>query len=294
MKFRQIFCTIILFWAAICLVEAAHARIVEDTKYSFRITVPDKWLLNTFTEGTDKIWAFASPDKNVGIRVRTFKAPVGLTIETLISVFEDNIFNGWQRFTKNPYILNGIDGVMAGYKGKFNNADVGVGCFYTIQKQNAYIVWSIIPVSLLSTRSREADSIINTFTITGDNTSGKLSKSDTQSTAKVNISKIISGDTLVGSYNLATVKNVFSTSTKNIYVVFHYKGNPYPDPFVAKWIYKNRGYEIDRATLKVPDANGGMAKTYMNRPDKGWPPGNYEVEIEHSGKKLISSHFTVK
>lgn len=154
-----------MFLTVICITATAQARVINDPEYGFQITTPDNWQTNSFMDGTDKIWAFAAPDNNAAIRVRTFKALPGLSMETLISTFETHILSGGQRLTTKPYTLNGINGRMAGYKGQFNNIDVGVGCFYTIRKPNAYIVWSMIPVSLFNARSGETDAIMNTFTL---------------------------------------------------------------------------------------------------------------------------------
>jgi hypothetical protein len=294
MKTINIICGAILFLIVICLAGTAGAGVINDAEYGFRITIPDDWQTNSFMDGTDKVWAFAAPDNNAAIRIRTFKRSPGLSMKTLISVFEANIFSGWQKLTMGPYALNGINGKMAGYRGKFNNIDVGVGCFYTIQKRNVYIVWSMIPVSLFNARSGETDAIMNTFTLSGIGAHNKTAAMDKQATVPVRIDKITTGDTLSGSYGLASVKDVFSTMTQNIYVVFKYRGNPYPDPFLVKWIYEDRGLVIDTATLNAPNVSDGMAKTYMNRPDKGWPPGNYKVEIQHRGAKLTTARFMVK
>lgn len=269
----------------------SFARVVQDSEYGFRITVPHNWQTNSFIDGTDKVWAFASPDNNAAVRVRSFKAPNGFSLDSLIQAFETYILSGGQRLTIQPYTLNGIQGRMAGYKGQYNNIDVAVGSFFAIKGQHAYIVWSMIPVSLVQARSAEADAVMNTFSLA----SGGSSHHSTTSTHQApQVTSITTGDTLTGAYSLASVKNVFATTTPNIYVLFQYQGNPSPEPFIVKWIYKDRNHLIDTATLKVPSAGSGMAKTYMNRPNTGWPPGNYEVEIHHRGKKLISSLFTVE
>lgn len=167
MKMRLISYGTMLFLTLICLAGTAAARVINDPEYGFQITIPNNWQTNSFLDGTDKVWAFAAPDNNAAIRIRSFKAPAGLTMEALISAFETHVLSGGQRLTIAPYTLNGINGKMAGYKGQFNNTDVGVGCFFTIQKKHAYIVWSMIPVSLFNARSVETDNILNTFTLSG-------------------------------------------------------------------------------------------------------------------------------
>jgi len=273
------------------LTSNAFARVVQDPEYGFSITIPNNWQTNSFIDGTDKVWAFASPDNNVAVRVRAFKKQGGLTLDTLMQAFEGYILSGGQRLTMQPYTLNGINGRMSGYKGQYNNIDVAVGSFFAIQGRHAYIVWSMIPVSLVQARSAEADAVMNSFSTASG---GGFHHGAVQPQQAVQVTDITTGDTLTGPYSLASVKNVFAATTPNIYVVFKYQGNPSPEPFLVKWIYKDRNYLIDTATLKVPSAGSGMAKTYMNRPNTGWPPGNYEVEIHHRGRKLISSLFTVE
>ncbi|MEE9910214.1 MAG: photosystem II reaction center PsbP family protein [Deltaproteobacteria bacterium] len=165
MKNKYISYLAILLLAFVWQAGTASAKVINDPEYDFQITIPNNWQTNSFVDGTDKVWAFAAPDNNAAVRIRSFRAPAGLTMDLLVSAFETHILKGGQRLTLQPYTLNGIGGKMAGYKGQFNNTDVGVGCFYAIQNGNAYIVWSMIPVSLFHARSPEADAILNTFTL---------------------------------------------------------------------------------------------------------------------------------
>lgn len=167
MNIRRMIYGTIFFLFFIGAMATAHARVINDAEFGFQITIPNNWQTNSFMDGSDKVWAFAAPDNNAAVRVRTFRTQPGLSMTMLISAFENQILAGGQRLLLEPYTLNGIVGQMAGYKGRFNNVDVGVGCFYTIQKQNAYIVWSMIPVSLFKSRSGETDAIINSFTLAG-------------------------------------------------------------------------------------------------------------------------------
>jgi hypothetical protein len=167
MKNRCVICLAGVLAAFFCLAGISQARVVQDTEYGFEITVPDNWRTNSFVDGTDRVWALVAPDRNATVRIRAFQAPSGLTMPLLITAFETHVLKDAQRLTLEPYTLNGIAGQMAGYKAKFDNIDVGIGCFYTIQKQKAYIVWSMIPVALFQARSAEADAILNTFTLSG-------------------------------------------------------------------------------------------------------------------------------
>ena len=141
MKNRCVICLAGVLAAFFCLAGISQARVVQDSEYGFEITVPDNWRTNSFVDGTDRVWALVAPDRNATVRIRAFQAPSGLTMPLLITAFETHVLKDAQRLTLEPYTLNGIAGQMAGYKAKFDNIDVGIGCFYTIQKQKAYIVW---------------------------------------------------------------------------------------------------------------------------------------------------------
>jgi hypothetical protein len=149
----------------------ANSSWVEDSQMKFKIKVPDNYQKNRMTEGTDVVHAFVSPDQNVAVRIRSFPVNANLSVDQIISVFEQNILKGSQRLVKNSYVLNSLKGTLCGYRWRFNNIPVGLGVFYTIQNNTAYVVWSIIPENLFKQRTAESDAIINTFTLIQDSSS---------------------------------------------------------------------------------------------------------------------------
>ena len=160
--FVVIFLLFTFFWAT-----PSSARWYDDYQFGFRINAPENWLSHSFVEGTDRVWAFVSPDQNVAVRVRAFKHDPHSDISMVISLFESEIFGGGQRLALLGHALNGIPGKLGAYQGVYNGNQVGVGAFYTVQNGNAYIIWSIIPTHLFTAGSAEADVVTNTFTLTG-------------------------------------------------------------------------------------------------------------------------------
>lgn len=143
----------------------ASQQWVQDDQMNFKIKVPVDYQKNRIVEGTDVVHAFLSPDQNVAVRIRSIKVDKGATIDTVIKAFEQGIIAGAQKLLDDKYQLNNISGKICGYKWKFNNIPVGLACFFTIQNNIAYIVWSIVPEQMFKQRTPETDAIINTFTI---------------------------------------------------------------------------------------------------------------------------------
>jgi hypothetical protein len=155
----------LLFLALLPAQLFAQTRWHELPEQGFKIQVPTSYQSNTFTEGTDHIHAFVSPDQNVGVRIRTIPLDGRVELDVVAQLFERNVLSGSERLVLTDYELNGISGKMAGYRWTFNGIPVGIGAFYAIRDRQAYVVWSIIPISLFRQRNAEADAIVNTFTL---------------------------------------------------------------------------------------------------------------------------------
>lgn len=56
---------------------------VSDNEMKFKILVPNNYKQNRLRDGSDKIYAFVSPDENVAIRVRSMRATEQFTSEIL-------------------------------------------------------------------------------------------------------------------------------------------------------------------------------------------------------------------
>ncbi len=140
-------------------------RWIEDKEMMFKISVPQNYQTNQYREGTDKIHAFVSRDNNVAVSIRSFKLPSGVTVDQLVTAFAQNVLKGANQLVIQPHSLNGSSGKMAGYRWRYNNINVVVGAYYTINNNIGYVVWSMIPENIFSQRSAESDAITNSFTV---------------------------------------------------------------------------------------------------------------------------------
>lgn len=154
-----------LFLIFIFINTSIYADWVEDAQFNFKINVPFTWKRNSFNDGTDRVYAFLSPDENLAIRVRAFKVNSNVTLDIVESLFRSKILGECEQLALMNHTLNGYNGKIGAYKGVYNGTRVGAGVFYTIQNGIAYIVWSVAPIHLFDSKINESDAITNTFTI---------------------------------------------------------------------------------------------------------------------------------
>lgn len=86
-------------------------------------------------------------------RIRSFKVNNNISKEQVIKTFSQNIIKGATQLVNQNHNLNGMDGGLAGFRWKYNNINVIVAAFYTIQNGTAYIVWTLIPENLSGKRT---------------------------------------------------------------------------------------------------------------------------------------------
>lgn len=145
-------------------------QFIRDTVLGFSLNVPDGWVTQNFNDQGDQVITAVSQDQNVAVRARGFRVAPGTTIEAIRTAFENLIQNNLLQQTgkvvqaAQPFVLNGLNGQTATYTGTTNGINVGIAAFYTIQGQNGYVVWVIIPVNMYDQRLPEADAIAQTFT----------------------------------------------------------------------------------------------------------------------------------
>ena len=159
--------TLLIAAFIVCVNATAQNRMVEDSQMKFKISVPASYQTNQYLDGTDKIHAFVSRDNNVAVSIRTFELPANISVDQIVAAFTQSVLKGANQLVIQPHNLNGAAGKMAGYRWRYNNINVVVGAFYTIQNNIGYVVWSMIPENLFANRSAESDAITNSFTILG-------------------------------------------------------------------------------------------------------------------------------
>lgn len=300
----------LLLILGICLTIQLHAqnRWIEDQQMKFKIMVPNNYQTNDFWDGTDKIHAFVSPDQNVAVRVRSIPVQSNITTEMIVQVFSQNIIKGAQQLVKQAYTLNGMNGIMAAYKWKYNKINVVIGAFYTIQNSIAYVVWTMVPENLLAKRNAESDAITNSFVVLNANSqapapvqSGGLgnlgglgnSQVSVAPPENITITDIAIGDEMSFDLFVDHPLSTIDPGTEKIHLVFGYKGNAKGKTFITKWYNESTNSSLSEIPFFPADAPSGRGKAIIDRPGNEWAAGNYRVELWLDSQKLDERSFNV-
>jgi hypothetical protein len=271
------------------LAPSASAKWHQDDEWGFKIEVPDNWKERKFMQETDRVNAFVSPDQMVAVRVRAFKTRPGTNAEQVAGLFEKGVIKGCERIDYKPLTVNGLAGQFAAYKWTFNNTPVGVVTFYAVRGEIGYVVWMMTPSDKFQARHREGTDVMDTFTLVASGGSGLGGSLETG----VRVTSIATGDQMAGDFELASVKTRFSPDTPYFHMVFEYDGEASAAPFLIKWVYVPENYLIDEVSLDMPEGSGGVGHSNLSKPDKGWPAGEYSVQIWRNNQKVKEARFSV-
>ncbi|MDD4192165.1 MAG: hypothetical protein PHI28_12595 [Mangrovibacterium sp.] len=284
----------------------AQNQWVEDTQMRFKISVPASYQTNQFWDGTDKIHAFVSPDQNVAVRVRSIPVQSNATVDLIAQVFSQNIIKGAQQLVIQPHTMSGLNGKLAAYKWRYNNINVVIGAFYTIQNGIAYVVWTMVPENLLSKRSAESDAITNSFTVLGGNAqannpnqTGGLgsiggigsSQAPAATPANVWLTDMSVGTEATADAQIVNPQNTIDPLTKKVYVVFGYSGNAGGKTFIVKWFNESGNTALDDSHFFPADAPSGRGYASLDNHGNAWPEGRYRAEIWLDNQKLDETWF---
>ncbi len=168
MRTKNLF-TISFLVAFLISINTLQAKWYADHEFKFKINVPENWSYNSYVEGTDKVYDFYSPDENIAIQIRTFKAGEGVTTDILAQVYEENILPGntEKQMLEDHTSKNGIPGKLGVYNTQYNGVDIAMSTFYTVQNGIAYVLTVIVPSSMLEQKSQEIQSVTQSFIIEG-------------------------------------------------------------------------------------------------------------------------------
>lgn len=305
----KLYSTLLLVLMA-CLVMQlpAQNRWIEDPQMKFKISVPNNYQTNEFWDGTDKIHAFVSRDQNVAVRVRTIPVQANITTEMIVQVFSQNIIKGAQQIVNQSYTLNGMNGVMAAYKWKYNKINVVIGAFYTIQNNFAYVVWTMVPENLLAKRNAESDAITNSFVVLNGNSQtsapaqsgglgslGGLGNNQVamEQPANITITDMAIGDEMSFDLFIDHPVSTVVPSTKKIYFVFGYNGNAKGNTFITKCYNETTNSSLGEFPFFPSDAPSGRGQATIDCPGNEWTAADYRVEIWLNDKKLDEKSFKV-
>ncbi|HDR52108.1 MAG TPA: hypothetical protein ENN90_10910 [Mariniphaga anaerophila] len=296
---------LILFIAVFPFSLFSQSSWISDEEMKFKILVPDNYQKNQFREGTDKILAVLSPDQNVAVRVRAFPASEQVTVDLIQQVFEQNVISGSSRLTQEDGHLNQIPARAAAYAWRYNNMNTVVGSYYIIQNGTGYIVWTLIPRNLLQQRSKEADKILDSFSLL-EPSAGNLSVANgfgspgqqanpqnRHEETQVVLTDFSTGTNPGNDLQLSNISNAFSCFVPTIDLVFGYTGNATGSNFIVKWYNDTHQISVKEFTFSPPDAEAGRGHAFITNNGNPWPGGDYHVEIWHSGNVLGKKSFVV-
>jgi hypothetical protein len=277
-----------LFLALVLNSIAVKAQWVVDQDYAFKINVPAGWTKEKKQDGSDRIHDFMDPSQNIFVEVRSFKAADGITVDNMANVFENTVFPGAERLAYEAYHLNNVSGKFAGYKTEINGLEVGIGAFYTVNNDFAYILWSLIPINVYNQYSALSDQVMNTFQVIPK----QIKARPIASKPTFQLSSFRLSDKITEDYEIYDEKYRYPVNTKQIWLVYRWKGNCPGAKINVNWYYQGEWIEGPSADFIMPDyPNGfGFANIKMN---SAFKVGKYSVEVLKDNQLLKSADFEV-
>ncbi len=93
-------------------------------------------------------------------------------------------------------------------------------------------------------------------------------------------------------------KDAFPQTVTKVFYVVTYRNCPKKTKITATWSYKGgpagspKPQVIDKPVEKVVRGSGRIAFS-LTRPNRGFPPGKYEVVVKLNGREVRSKMFTI-
>ena len=160
---------IIISFLLVIVSSNLFAQLQQDSKYGFKINIPADWSKSSSMDGTDKVYDYYSADQNAAIQLRVFEAGGAVTTDMLAQAYEQSYLPpGTQKQSlENHTSKNGIPGKQGSYILNYNETEVVMGNFYTVQNNIGYVLTVIIPSSMLEQKGPEVRQITQSFIIDG-------------------------------------------------------------------------------------------------------------------------------
>lgn len=270
------------------LTMSVSAQWITDSEYGFKINVPNSWNKEKKQEGTDRLHDFLDPTENIFIEVRAFEASDDMTADLLAQVFESSGLPGAEKLAFENYTLNGTPGKFGAYKTTINGLTVGVGAFYTVTKDFAYILWSLIPVNVYDQYSAAGDAVLNTFTVIPR----KAKPIAVKPKPNFEITSFKLSDQITSEYRILNEKSKYPVTTDNIWLVYTWKGNAEGSKIDVIWYYEGGYIEGPSKGFTMPDYPDGFGYANISM-DGAFAVGKYSVEVKMDGQIIGSTQFEV-
>lgn len=144
---KLLFITVIVL-----LANMLPAQIFIDSQYGFSILVPEGWRKSSSQRLDVKLFEFKSPNKAIWVQVRAMHTSPTKPIDSLIYFFEKNQIEKpyLRKSLKNHKTKTGIEGKKGVYYITKKEKKTGVSSFFTIQKENSYIVTAYIDTEYIT------------------------------------------------------------------------------------------------------------------------------------------------
>ena len=271
----------------------AFAADYDASESGFTITVPDDWKSSREGDPGAYSYTFMTEDERLAVGISAIEIQAGIALEDVIPLFEKNAFASAETLGDEPQDFNGMSGRLKAYRWLHDGQPLGVASFYAIAQGHFYAIWPLADFEQFGELAPLADSISNSFTLVPL----PVASSTTHGPATVRLEIFETGTTLVDGHRIAEPMTRFSPDTPDIYAGFRTEGSLRGVPLELTFTYTTSDFTVFTNEL-LPEnwqehttTEGHM--TY-SKPDKGWPAGNYRVDILHDGNLLSSSEFTVE
>lgn len=282
-------------FAFLLLVNNVRGDWFKEERFRFRINVPDSWQKSHYQEGKEHVYDFMSRDKKIAVQIRVFEAGKLLDITQLIDPFEDVLMkDGIQKLSIDECIHNGTSGKLAVYTTGFDSNGAGIATFYTIKNGLGYIVLFILPNHMFDTYKEEMDQIMKSFEILGPPEEDLAIKNPMEEVSLVKISKL----ELFGSYqdlqSHTDSRQLFNTDIQKIFASFEYNSAGNPQAMIIRWVNTDNGNELGRTIHQAVSVPGGAGTVELQRPGRGWQPGNYRIELIYNSEVIRFLEFAIE
>ncbi len=276
------------------LVLTVHADWFKDENFRFQINVPAKWQKAQYQEGRDHVFDFMSQDKKIAVQIRVFEAGSNTEASQLVDPFENVLVkDGIQKLSIDECLHNGTSGKLAVYTTGFDANGAGIAAFYAVKNGFGYIVLFILPNQLFDTYKTEMDQIMKSFKILDP--VEDLAKNDPLE--NVSLIKITSLQLYTNNQETENQDNsglVFEDDVQKIFATFKYKSAGNPQAMIIRWVNTDNGTELSRTIHQAVSVPSGQGNADLSRPNRGWDPGNYRVELLHNNEVLKFRSFKIE
>ncbi|MBU2649486.1 MAG: hypothetical protein KKA81_01005 [Bacteroidetes bacterium] len=265
---------------------------VVEKRYSFRLNIPDNWSKTEYSEGKDYVFDFMSPDKKMAVQVRVSAIEKSISeLGYLINPFEKALSHeGIQKLSMDECIHNGTTGKLGVYTTGFGEEGAGIATFYAVRNGFGYIVLFIIPNNLFDIRRDEMDQIMKSFEILSPEIPVAATATEPVVSEFEILEMVLEGE---GNQRVGNTY-IFPNETPRILAWLNYKNAPPKDPVIIRWASITKGKELNRTVIQTFPNSEGKTGSTLYRPNQGWLPGEYKVEILYRNEIIQTAVFEIE